>query len=163
MKIFLKTVSLGLVLWSLSCKEMPKDKVESNAANSKEKSYEIHHNSEQCFLYAKNKDSIKLKMNRNKDVVRGQLEYSFYEKDGSFGKFDGIMKGDTLYADYDFEAEGIQSKREVIFLKNGPTLIEGNGDLEMEGHHTIVFKKDAQISFDRNFPLTLIDCDKLNW
>lgn len=102
-------------------------------------------------------------LKENKTLVTGKIVHNFHEKDGSFGSFDGVMKGDTLYADYDFEEEGTTSKRELIFIKKRNKLLQGYGDVEVDTQHTTVFKKDAKISFDENLPLTAISCEKLNF
>src|SRR5690606_8098358 len=102
-------------------------------------------------------------LTQSKNLVIGEMFYNFYEKDGSFGSFEGIVKGDTIFGDYDFESEGTTSKRELIFLKKGNTLLQGYGDVEVDENNTTVFKKNARITFDEKFPLTVVDCDQLNF
>lgn len=160
MKILLKICVLVFVITGLSCKEVSKDNP-ATAPEDKETS-NLSKIEEQCYLYAKNNDSIKLTLKENKTIITGKLVYNFYEKDGSHGAFEGIMKGDTLYGDYDFEAEGTKSKREMIFLKNGNMLLQGHGDVEVDGQNTVVFKKGAKITFDEEFTLTAVECEKLN-
>ncbi|WP_299396966.1 hypothetical protein [uncultured Gelidibacter sp.] len=160
MKTLTKLLVLALFTISVSCKEDTKNP-KSLETEEKEKPT-IPKNEEQCYMYAKNKDTITLVLKENKTLATGQLFFNFYEKDGSHGSFEGIMKGDTLYADYDFEAEGTKSKREIIFLKKGNTLLQGYGELEVDAQNTTVFKKDAKITFDEKFPLTAVACDTLD-
>ncbi|MGC1632116.1 MAG: hypothetical protein WA749_08395 [Gelidibacter sp.] len=161
MKTFLNIVVATLVLVGISCKETTKENVETIDMENQNKAT-LSKIEEQCFWYAKNKDTIKLMLKENKTLVTGKMVINLYEKDGSHGSFEGILKGDTLFADYDFESEGITSKRELIFLKKGNTLLQGYGDVEEEGQHTTVFKKGAKITFDEKFPLTAVDCKNIN-
>lgn len=142
MKFIANTLMLSLFIMSLSCKEVPEEK--KPIASENDNSSILPKIETQCYLYAKNKDSIKLMIKENKTLVTGKMSYNFFEKDGSWGSFEGVMKGDTLYGDYDFEAEGTKSKREVVFLKKGNTFIEGFGDVEVDGQNTTVFKKGAK-------------------
>ncbi|MBJ7882392.1 hypothetical protein [Gelidibacter salicanalis] len=161
MNILSKTIILTLVAVNLSCKESPKN--ETTPLPTKIEDTTVSKIGEQCYLYAKNNDTIAVLWNENKTLVTGKIIFNFYEKDGSHGAFEGIMKGDTLYADYNFESEGTKSKREIIFLKKGNTLLQGYGDVEVDAHETTVFKKDAKITFDDQFPLTAVACDTLNF
>ncbi len=152
---------LAFFTLSISCKEASKTEAESLQTQANENSsMKIE---EHCYMFAKNKDTIKLILKENKTLVTGKLFYNLFEKDASHGSFEGVMKGDTLYADYDFEAEGTTSKRELIFLKKGNTLLQGYGDMEVDAQNTTVFKNNAKITFDEQFPLTSIACDKINF
>ena len=110
-----------------------------------------------CFLYAVDKDSISFNIEKIDEHVRGDLNFNFYQLDGSWGTFEGLMNGDTLRGIYDFEAEGTKSKRELIFLKKGDTLIHGKGETELSGN-TELFKKDANITFEGGNVLLQIAC-----
>ncbi|WP_133757527.1 hypothetical protein [Gelidibacter sediminis] len=146
---------------NLSCNDNSKKHTTSKDSETKTEFKNTHVN-EHCFLYAKNNDTIQLVLKEYKTTATGYLLFNFYQKDGSHGSFEGVMKGDTLFADYNFEAEGTKSKREIIFLKKGQTLLQGYGELEVDAHNRTVFKKDATITFDDKFPLTAVACDTLD-
>lgn len=114
-----------------------------------------------CYLAVIGKDSILLNLSVNNNMVTGYLHYRFSEKDKSGGKFIGTIKGDTIFADYQFMAEGMESEREVAFLRNGEELVEGYGDSE-ERNGRMVFKDHGAIKFDGK-PLKHIHCDSLAW
>ncbi len=82
---------------------------------------------------------------RNGNLVTGELVYDYFEKDKNTGTIKGEMKGDTLFAEYIFMSEGINSVREVAFLQKGDDLIEGYGDVE-EQTAKIVFKNKAALN-----------------
>jgi hypothetical protein len=110
-----------------------------------------------CYLGNSGRDSIRLTLRRDGEFVSGELDYLFYEKDKSHGTFEGRMKGDTLFADYTYSSEGMQSTREIAFLQKGNTLTEGYGDaMEMDGKMT--FKNPGRIKFGNSFVLTEIEC-----
>ncbi|OBX27203.1 hypothetical protein LX77_02714 [Gelidibacter algens] len=159
MKTILKTVVLSLFTLSISCKEPQAEAAPLQTEANEKPKIKIE---EHCYMYAKNKDTIKLMLKENKTLVTGKMVYNVFEKDASHGSFEGVMRGDTLYADYDFEAEGTTSKGELIFLKKGNSLLQGYGDVEVDAQNTTVFKDNANITFDEQFPLIAVACDKLN-
>src|SRR5689334_6162783 len=69
-----------------------------------------------CYQGIKGLDTFQLNLESFKNVITGRLSYLFHEKDRSTGEIKGIMQGDTLIADYTFNAEGTTSVREVAFL-----------------------------------------------
>src|SRR4051812_12325347 len=70
-----------------------------------------------CYTYTKNKDTASLSLISTGAIVTGELTYRLFEKDSNTGVLKGEMRGDTLVADYTFNAEGTQSTRQVAFLK----------------------------------------------
>lgn len=116
---------------------------------------------ENCFLYAVNKDSISISYTIIEDKVTGKMHYNFFEKDGSFGDFVGEFKGDTLIGTYDFESEGMQSNREVIFLKQNDQLINGSGKIIQRGNSE-TFEPNTKFSFN-SFKMNKANCEDLNF
>lgn len=112
---------------------------------------------ESCYLYTKGKDSIMANLKIDGQTVSGNLAYKFFEKDKSSGPISGTIKGDTIFADYTFEAEGTQSVREVVFLKTRNDLVEGYADME-ERDGKMVFKDKKLLRFDSKTELLLIPC-----
>lgn len=69
-----------------------------------------------CYRFASVNDTVFLKVEKFPNVVTGVLNYSIKEKDRNTGDIDGVMKGDTLVAQYSFMSEGNLSTREVKFI-----------------------------------------------
>lgn len=112
-----------------------------------------------CYLAVSENDSILMNIVIENNSVAGYLHYRFYEKDKSGGKVFGAMRGDTLVADYKFISEGMESEREVAFLKVGNDFIEGHGELvDQDGR--MVFKKLSSLTFD-GLPMLPWDCTTL--
>jgi hypothetical protein len=114
---------------------------------------------EQCYQAVIEKDTITLTTSINSvNQFEGELDYSYYQKDKSFGTLLGTVKGDTIFADYTFQSEGKTSIRELVFLKKGPnSLVEGYGEvLELNGK--MVFKDKNNIKFDGNVVYNQVDC-----
>ena len=99
-----------------------------------------------CFRSSKGRNTIYLKFEKFPNVVTGELEYNFYEKDSNQGTIDGVLKGDTLIAAYTFMSEGKRSVRQVAFLIKDSTATEGYGDVKKR-KDSILFKNIAALKF----------------
>jgi hypothetical protein len=111
-----------------------------------------------CYSYSKNNDSVILHISIKDNLVSGDLLYNYFQKDKNIGKVNGEMKGDTLYAEYTFQSEGVNSVREIAFLKKGNEWIEGYGDLE-EQSGEMVFKNKTTLNFKNNITLKQTKCN----
>ncbi|PWS26761.1 hypothetical protein DHW03_12070 [Pedobacter yonginense] len=114
-------------------------------------------NADQCFEYIKNRDTANLKLVEVNDSISGDLSYNFYEKDKNNGTISGIVKGDTLIADYTFNSEGSKSVRQVVWLKKDGKLLEGFGDIE-ETDGKMRFKNISQLSFTNALQFNPVEC-----
>ncbi len=110
-----------------------------------------------CYASSLNKDTVQMKLEVFEKVVTGSLAYNLYEKDRNEGVFEGILKGDTLVAEYLFKSEGTQSLRQVVFLIKDGTATEGYGDME-EKNGKMVFKSLAGIVFGKGVILKKEAC-----
>lgn len=111
----------------------------------------------QCYAYVSARDTIRLKLVPSGDSLTGELVYKLAEKDQNTGTLRGQMRGDTLLAQYTFQSEGTESVREVAFLKQGNTLLEGFGPVaEQQGR--LVFSDRSRLTFTSTLPLTSTDC-----
>jgi hypothetical protein len=112
----------------------------------------------ECYLYAKEKDTIALSLNKTGNKITGDLTYNLFQKDRNYGTITGKMKGDTLLIDYVFDSEGMHSSRQVVFLKKNNQLIEGFGDVE-EKNGEVIFKDLKALKFDNSIVLNKTNCD----
>lgn len=111
----------------------------------------------QCYQYIKNRDTATLSLKTEYNKVTGTLGYNLYGKDKNAGSIAGIVKGDTIIANYTFQSEGKTSIREVAFLKKGDQLAEGFGDVqEVKGETK--FKELNNLKFDGSMTFDKIDC-----
>lgn len=114
-----------------------------------------------CFAYTKNNDTILLEMNVKNGIIAGKLIYNLYEKDKNTGEVDGILRNDTLLANYTYMSEGTRSVRQIIFLVKGNILVQGSGSMkEQNGRFIFTDKKD--INFNSNLILEPANCDVLD-
>ncbi len=113
----------------------------------------------QCYAYINNNDTIWMHLDTEGETVKGELAYRFFEKDKSHGTLEGEMHGDTLFANYRFMSEGMTSEREVAFLKEGDTFVEGYGDVE-ERNGRMVLKNHNSLNFNSNTVLRKVACDE---
>jgi len=150
-----KILILGIAFAAFaSCKKEEKQVVTEKEMEQPE----ISVSSKDCYLYVKGKDTVRLTLvTANGDNVAGDLTYSFYEKDKNAGTVSGMFKGDTLYADYNFQSEGMASVRETAFIKKGNTLVEGFGEIT-EKDNKQVFKDRKSLKFDGRVVLNKVDC-----
>jgi len=113
--------------------------------------------STQCYQYIKNRDTATLTLKTIDNKLTGTLGYNLYEKDKNAGTIAGVVKGDTIIANYTFQSEGKTSIREVAFLKKGDQLAEGFGDVhEVKGETK--FKDLSKLKFDGSMTFDKIDC-----
>jgi len=140
-----------VILTFTSCKKeaaatkIPKTVAEKNAI-------------ETCYKGILKQDTIVMSLViKDNLITEGKLSYHFFEKDKNEGTLKGEIKGDTIYADYTFMSEGSQSVREVAFLKQGNSYIEGYGDVK-EYNGKMIFKDVKHLKFDSKMVLVKTDC-----
>ncbi|RAV98956.1 hypothetical protein [Pseudochryseolinea flava] len=97
-----------------------------------------------CYLYLNNKDTVKMTLTFDHQSVSGELTYNIFEKDGNTGTLRGAVVGDTIYAEYSFQSEGVTSVRDVAFLKKDSTLVEGFAPMDTSGTR---FANRAELDF----------------
>ena len=110
-----------------------------------------------CYTYVSGKDTIKLKLEKFPNVVTGTLAYLFFEKDKNKGTIDGVMRGDTLVADYTFMSEGKSSVRQVAFIIKDTIVTEGYGTQE-EKDGKMAFKYLSAVDFSKGSKLQRVSC-----
>lgn len=110
-----------------------------------------------CYANMKGKDTVTLTVEKFPNVVTGKLSYKIYQKDANKGDFEGVMKGDTLIADYRFMSEGKESVRQIAFLIKDSLATEGYADIE-EKEGKMVFKNAGNFDFSKGMKLQLIAC-----
>jgi hypothetical protein len=99
-----------------------------------------------CYISTLKKDTATLKINNDNGVISGNLDYNRFEKDSNKGIFRGEIKDSLLIGDYTFLSEGKSSVRQVVFKISGTNLIEGYGDINMNGD-TATFKNISQLDY----------------
>lgn len=99
-----------------------------------------------CYSNINGKDTVYLKIEKFPNVVTGKLVYKLYEKDSNTGTIDGILKGDTLIADYTFMSEGQQSVRQVAFIITDSLATEGYSDMEKKMENSFLKMQVSLIS-----------------
>ncbi|MES2416971.1 MAG: hypothetical protein V4541_02225 [Bacteroidota bacterium] len=110
-----------------------------------------------CYVYSNNKDSASLTVTTNGPNISGKLAYYLFEKDSNTGTIKGELRGDTLIADYTFNSEGIESVRQVVFLKKEGKLLSGFGEV-VEKDGVTRFKDLSKLTFDNLLQFTPTAC-----
>jgi len=113
-----------------------------------------------CFASFRNKDTVTLRFTQTDTLISGELVYQFYEKDKNRGSILGVIKGDTIVADYTFNSEGTSSRRQVVFLRRNGELVEGFGDVEPKDGK-MIFRDLSTLTFDNSMVLQATDCSKI--
>jgi hypothetical protein len=111
----------------------------------------------QCYAYTFAKDTVRLTLATTQPTVTGQLTYHYLAKDRNQGTIQGTMHGDTLLATYTFQSEGIQSVREVAFVRRGPGFVEGYGNIA-EHNGQLIFERPLALQFDTKRVLAPVSC-----
>ena len=94
---------------------------------------------------------------KDNNIVTGNLTYDYYEKDKNKGTIKGELKSDTLFADYTFMSEGIESVREVVFINTAGGWVEGYGEID-DKDGKVIFKNRNKITFDNSAVLKETAC-----
>jgi hypothetical protein len=110
-----------------------------------------------CYMGTSGNDVFRFKVDVYENLVTGDLDYLYSEKDQQTGIFQGRFSGDTLWADYTFESEGKMSSRPIVFLIKNDTAVEGYGDVtEIEGRKR--FKNSKELQFGKGLNLNKVTC-----
>ncbi len=99
-----------------------------------------------CYMASLSKDVYTMNItSQNDKQISGMLSFKNFEKDSSKGTFLGVYNGGLLVADYFFSSEGIDSKMQVIFRKDGNNFVRGFGPMDKSGEKFADFNN---IKFD---------------
>ncbi|WEK33696.1 MAG: hypothetical protein P0Y53_14485 [Candidatus Pseudobacter hemicellulosilyticus] len=99
-----------------------------------------------CYAWRNNKDTVLLKVTLTDTSASGDLLYNFFEKDDNNGTIQGVLRKDTLLADYTFQSEGTISVRQVAFVLSDSSAVEGYGGVD-EKNGRQVFKDLSKLKF----------------
>jgi hypothetical protein len=115
--------------------------------------------SEICYQGVQEKDTILMTLiSKGNKLQYGKLSYNYFQKDRNEGTLVGAFHGDTLIGKYSFQSEGVTSVREVIFLKQGSSYIEGFGPVVDDHQGNLSFKDIKTIQFNASLPLVEVPC-----
>lgn len=114
----------------------------------------------QCYQFAALGDTARLAIEEQDGNITGTLRYGYSEKDRNDGTIRGTMRGDTLYADYEFQSEGVTSVREVVFLRRGSAWVEGYGPGRDENGKFSLYRDS--LDFSNDLLLQPVDCATFN-
>jgi len=151
--------TLGALFLFSSCQNTQEQKTTQEQASATATHQGQLSDTAQCFQFIQDKDTTQLSFNIQDHKVTGTLMYNLYEKDKNQGSIEGLIKGDTLIADYNFTSEGVSSIRQVVFLKQGDQWIEGYGEVEDKGG-AVKFKDLSTLTFDNSRSLHKVNCNK---
>lgn len=143
-----------VTLFTLACNNTTKE----NAVADSTGTTRTGESPDRCYAYLTDKDTVKMQLVLDGKNASGDLSYRLYEKDSNTGTLSGTMQGDTLIADYTFSSEGVQSVREVRFLKQDDMLVEGTGDME-EVNGKMVYRQPSDIRYMGGLVLKKVRCD----
>ncbi|GAO44449.1 hypothetical protein FPE01S_03_04860 [Flavihumibacter petaseus NBRC 106054] len=113
--------------------------------------------SKKCYAHLSATDTITLVLNGPDSLVKGVLVYAFSGKDRNVGTIAGKFNHDTLFADYTFYSEGVESVREVAFLRTDSSMTEGFGPVT-EKDKKMVFTNHQELTFGNQFFLSPQNC-----
>lgn len=158
----MKSLLYGLALLGVpylwACNPAPESNTEGTVADSLATA--LPATERRCYRFAATGDTARLAIEEHHGKVSGRLSYDYAGKDSNDGHVEGHMRGDTLFADYEFQSEGTTSVREVVFLRRGDAWVEGYGPGE-EVNGKFVLRKDS-LDFNNELLLEPIDCLAFN-
>lgn len=110
-----------------------------------------------CYQMAQKRDTATLSLALKDSTITGNLQYNLYQKDRNIGSLKGVLRGNTIYADYRFQSEGTTSVREVVFKIQDSVLLQGFGELT-EKNGKVVFKNKENLQFQTTNPFHKVAC-----
>ncbi len=156
----LKTLTAFLIL-SLSACNNPQatndetSKINPGAAPSDASGESLK---ESCYRSKTGNSIVEMTLTEKDGLVQGTLNYMPEAKDKNTGIVKGRMRGDTLLADYTFMSEGMESVREVMFLKTAEGYKEGYGPVK-DLNGKMVFEDPTAADFSKSATLIKVDCN----
>ncbi len=155
-------LSVMIVALLFSCKKADDSKEQDKVDSTKTETVvdvtsEREPLKEVCYQYNNGKDLIDANLLYDNGKVSGKINYNLFEKDKNSGNIVGTINGDTIIANYIFMSEGVESFRQLAFLKKGDALIEGYGDIE-EKDGRMVFKDIKKLNFPDKIQLKEVPC-----
>jgi len=151
MKFLMSLATIIILLALSSCNNNTDETVEEQKADSVIQT-------DFCYTGIINRDTVLLNVNITDTLVTGGLIYNFYEKDDNKGSLSGKMIGDTMIADYKFYSSGMESMRQVAFLKKDSEMIQGFGPM-VEKAGKMVFVNTNEINFGKSIVLKSSVCE----
>ena len=91
------------------------------------------------------------------DQIVGILDYSFYDKDGAHGTFEGKKEGDIIAATWSYTIEGSPQKEKILIRIDGDRARRAQGELTEEKDGTLRLKNPSAATWDEVF--TRVQCD----
>ena len=136
-----------------SCKKESAVETTTDTTVTKETKTEIL--KKECYTYNANGNKVEMQIQYNGNDVVGTLNYNLSEKDSNTGAFVGTLQNNILLLDYTFQAEGMESVRQVAFKLIDDKLVEGYGEMNEDGTQ---FLDVSKIEFTSTMPLDKFDC-----
>ncbi|WBL42564.1 hypothetical protein PBT90_17685 [Algoriphagus halophytocola] len=140
----------------LACKG-PKEDSPIDVAFSPDEEHVEEINTE-CFRYFGEKDTVFLTTHIDGTNITGTLDYSFFEKDKNSGTIEGEIRDNMIIAEYTFQAEGLTSKRQVVFKNTEEGWKEGFGEMKPVDGIPAQVNIDS-LKYNHDMILTPVPCD----
>jgi hypothetical protein len=103
----------------------------------------------QRYIAVYERDTALLSFARKGSIIEGKLRFSYANGNIEDGTIKGMVKGDTLLADYNFKSHnGRWYRNPVAFLQTGNKLKLGVGQFEITWGRTH-FSKSVPIDYDK--------------
>ena len=104
-----------------------------------------------CYIAHLAKDRYTLEITSQvKSAVTANIAYENFNKDSSMGTFVGNYVSGLLSGMYTFTSEGMNSRRELFFKRDGQDFLAGFGPVTSSGD-TEKFTLPLQLSWDQNY------------
>ncbi|MDN3586817.1 hypothetical protein QWY86_09075 [Pedobacter aquatilis] len=154
-RIFILTAAISVLLFSCQSDSKKYTTVDSSIMSDEVVKY---NSPDECFTYSKNNDNVSLLIYGTGDnKVLGKLNYNLDGKDKNEGSFYGYTVGDTIIVDYKFQSEGVWSKRQVAWIRQGDKFLEGYGETYQD-KDIVKFKNYRKLTYGNSIVLEKTDC-----
>lgn len=110
-----------------------------------------------CFASGSGQMRADLRYNISGSTVIGNLSYNTVDGENKNGRFDGVIRGDTLFARHVFLHLGFRQQKEVLMLRKGDVWVAGSGET-VDRKGTIRFSDRTKLSFSSQDVFHPVEC-----
>jgi len=145
-------------LLAAGCSQNEKQTDSSNvAANNSAIATKDSYSMVGCRQMIIGKDTANIALQESGDSLYGPLEYKRFEKDSNKGIVCLLKRNGRAEGWYNFQSEGMNSVRQVIFKLSGDSLSEAYGDITVKGD-TAMFKYPHALQFEEKHSFVKTNC-----
>lgn len=145
--------SFGFVLFAAACGQSPQPALAETTAARPADEAGSEKTTEECFENRLPDGSVlTFTFTQKGKKVSGVLDYTFAEKDGAHGTFEGKRDGDIIHAVWNYTVEGSQQSEQIMVRIEEQQAVKATGELVEGPKGELVLKDPEHAEWAEKFP-----------